>query len=444
MSILDRDSLEQSSLADLHAIASELSIDSFRRLRKAELIDAILERQSPTAEDSGEEAREADELSAAVADEPQDRDQESRPRRRRLRRGRRRAGDDQDESSDGASAADGEADQADQADEPEPVPVRDEPVEPELAEPEPAQSEDRDADEAEGVIEVLGGGSGFVRINPPDPSDEDVYVSAAQVRRFELVSGDRVSGPRRPPRRSERFASLVRVETVNGRPVSELGEAVPFDERPVGWPRESLELATVDPTVSAVLSVVPLGRGSRVTVVGPPQSGKTETIRRLASALAGSEELDVQLVLCGVRPEEIADWHDGPLRPAAALPLGASAEARAAAVESVTDQARRLAVRGTHAVVLIDTLDGLAETVKTKALATARRLADAGSVTVIATSSQPLGGETGVVGLSALLAAAGRWPAVDPARSWTMRPELLVGVARAEEIGRARAQALDG
>ena len=85
---------------------------------------------------------------------------------------------------------------------------------------------------AEGVVEVLGNGSAFLRVEPPEPSDADVYISAAQVRRCELVSGDRVSGPVRAPRRSERYPSLVRVETINGESADSGGGGNRYDDLP--------------------------------------------------------------------------------------------------------------------------------------------------------------------------------------------------------------------
>ena len=89
---------------------------------------------------------------------------------------------------------------------------------------------------AEGVVELLGNGSAFIRLNPPETTDEDVYVSAAQVKRCELVTGDRIAGPVRAPRRSERFPSLVRVDTINGRPADEVAEGTKFDDLPAAWP----------------------------------------------------------------------------------------------------------------------------------------------------------------------------------------------------------------
>jgi len=108
----------------------------------------------------------------------------------------------------------------------------------------------------------------------------------------------------------------------------------------------------------------------------------------------------------------------------------------------VIDQARRIAARGAHAVVLVDTLDGMHPHAARKALAAARRIADGGSLTVIATASQPLGGETTVIALDPVLTSTGVFPAIDLIASGTIRPELLVGDAGAEAITTARREAL--
>ncbi len=154
------------------------------------------------------------------------------------------------------------------------------------------------------MVELLPGGAAFVRLQPPDPSDQDVYVSAAQVRRCELVSGDRISGPRRPPRRSERFASLVRVDTINGQPASEVADSTRFEDLPSAFPAQAFGFDSEDPTVKLISEQLPIGRGSRVTIVGERQSGKSEALRRLTISLAAQEGLELRLVLAGVRPEE--------------------------------------------------------------------------------------------------------------------------------------------
>ncbi len=308
---------------------------------------------------------------------------------------------------------------------------------PAAAEPAPAATED---EIVTGVVELLPNGSGFVRVEPPEPSDRDVYISVAQVKRCELVSGDRISGPRRAPRRSERFASLIRVDTINDRPAGELADSTRFDDLPAAFPQDAFRFGSEDPTLEAIERLTPIGRGSRVTIAGPSGAGKTEALRRLAAALADRDELQISVALAGVRPEEITEWSSGSPAPTAAVSLAASPDAQAAAVELVVDQARRIAARGADAVVLIDSLDGVHQHAARKALAAARNIVDGGSLTVIATSSRPVGGETTVIALDQALASVGRFPALDLAASGTLRPELLVGDAGAEEIRRARSE----
>jgi transcription termination factor Rho len=180
-----------------------------------------------------------------------------------------------------------------------------------------------------------------------------------------------------------------------------------------------------------------------VTIVGGPQAGKTEALRRLASSLASQGDVELLIALVGVRPEELGEWAASEIHPAAALSFATSPDAQAQALDAIVDQARRLAVRGTDAVVLIDALDAIAPHAARKLIAAARNLIDSGSVTVIATAPAPLGGETTVIALDATLASTGRFPAVDLAASWTMRAELLVGEAGAEAIARSRAEALE-
>jgi transcription termination factor Rho len=390
VAILDRESLEQSPLADLHAIASELSIDGYRRLRKPELISAIL------AGEGGEPAPKA----AANDEEPEAERPSTRRRGRRRKPASAKPREEAPEETEPKLETGGE----------------------EQGETEPPREET-----VEGVVELLPNGSGFVRVDPPEPSDGDVYISSAQVRRCELVTGDRVTGPRRAPRRSERFAALVRIDTVNGKPAAELADSARYDDLPASFPSERLGLeADGDPTVQAVASATPIGRGSRVTIAGAAQSGKTELLRRIAAALAGREDLQVWVVLAGVRPEEIQAWREGPVAPAAAVSFAASPDAQAQAVEGTVEQARRMAARGAHAVVLIDTLGGVPPQVARKALASARHL-EGGSLTVVGTAADPLGGETTVIALDRSLAREGTFPAIDPDASWTMRADLLLG-----------------
>jgi transcription termination factor Rho len=406
-SVLDRDALSESPLADLHLIANELGVDGFRRLRRDDLIDAIIARQSGQEPAEGEAEPEPE----AEAEADSDAEEAARKPRRGRRGGRGRA-----RRADGDEDDGGEPERA--------------------AAPEP---EDRTV---EGVVELLGNGSAFVRLTPGEASDDDVYVSAAQVKRCELVSGDRISGPMRTPRRSERFPSLVRVDTINGRPADEVAEGTRFDELPVAWPSERLELGSDDVTLKAIEWLTPFGKGSRVVVVGPARAGKSETVKRLVDALGGREGIELSVVLAGVRPEEIGEWSMGPVPPVGAVSFAAPADSQAQAVEHAIEQGRRVAARGGDAVVIVDTLAALPPHAARRALAAARNLDNGGSLTVIATALEPLGGETTVIALDAGLTALRRFPALDLAASGTLRPELLVGDAGAEAIARARAEAV--
>jgi transcription termination factor Rho len=417
-SVLDRSELEQSPLADLHLLANELGVDGFRRLRRDELIDAILARQSgesPAEDDSAAEdespAETEAETEAEAEAEPDEDAEERRPRRgRRGGRGRGRARSGEEGATDEDAGDDDRAPRGRREDEPEQI--------------------------VEGVVELLANGSGFIRLSPPEPTDDDVYISAAQVKRCELVSGDRIAGPLRPPRRSERFPSLVRVDTINGRPADEVAEGTRFDDLPTTFPAERFELGSEDPTVKAIEWLTPFGKGSRVVLAGPARSGKSEALRRLHEALGGLEQIEVSLVLAGVRPEELGET--------GGVTFAASADAQAQAVEQAVEQGRRVAARGGDAVVLVDTVEYLPPAAARRALAAARNIVDGGSLTVIATAPAPLGGETTVVTLDATLTALGRFPALDLAASGVLRPELLVGDAGAEAIAKARTEALPG
>jgi transcription termination factor Rho len=475
MAVLDRSELEASPLADLHAIADQLGLEGFRRMRKADLIDAILgERKDPAADSDSDAATDSDEPKRAA-----------RPRRRRAARS---AGDDAGSDAPAADSSEDEAPRGRSRAKAEPKEdaesersgarrgrggrtsaarergarssagertSRDSSSRDSSPRESPSRESSRERSEpagdagedtgrtATGVVEVLGNGSAFLRVDPPQPSDEDVYISAAQVRRCELVSGDQVSGPVRTPRRSERYPSLVRIDTINGDSADAVSDGVRYEELPVAWPSERLALGGEDPTVAAIEWLTPLGLGSRAVIVGARHAGKSETLRRVLDAVHGREELEISVVLSGARPEEIAQWQEGPVAPAAALSFAASADAQGQAVERAIDAAKRVAARGGNALVLIDSLDALSPHAARKALSAARNLREGGSLTLIATATAPLGGETTVIALDATLTSSGRQPILDLLASGTLRPELLVGEDGAQAITKARSAALE-
>ena len=462
MSVISRSALESSTLADLHEIATQLGLDGFRRLRKGQLVDAIVERQGTNGD--APEPVEADASDASDASDAADAatDTEDKPARRSRRGGRGRGrARDRDQGDIEVGEDDGDTSDATESAPPRSA-SRDRDRGERGGRDRGGRGRDRDRDRdrdgdgagrdgtpgeervATGTVELLPNGSGFVRVSPPEPSDDDVYISGAQVRRCELVDGDEISGPVRAPRRSERYPSLIRVDTINGRSADEVAEGTKYDDLTCTWATERIALDDEDATLKAIEWLTPFGRGSRVVITGGPRAGKTEALRRLAGALGRQKDLELTVVLAGVRPEEIGDWQTGDTKPAVALGLAAAPDAQAQAIERATETGRRVAARGGHAIILVDTLEHLPAPHARRILAAARNIVDGGSLTIVATAPAALGGETTVIALDAELTASGRIPALDLAKSGTLRAELLVGDKGAEAIASARAAALLG
>lgn len=412
MTVLDRAELQASPLADLHAIANEMGIDGYRLLRREELIAAILAGGAVTARDLRERAAavKEDELAEIEEEGARARAGAGRPRRPAARRGSRRT------VTEAAS--------------------------------EPAQSTFRTGEVVEGLIELRTGGGAVLRAQAPGGAQEEIAISPSQVKRCELKEGDRVSGPVRRRRRTQGSAALVRVETINGVPADLAVQAPPPSrergrrERGVrargpAFPDERLELDG-DAALRELEMLAPLGFGSRALIAGPTRAGKSELLARIGRVVAARPDLECQLVLSGVRPEEVGGWEEGALSPASALTFTASAQERLQALEPVLAKAERVCASGGRAVVLIDTLDGLEAGEARRVLAHARNERAAGSLTIIATASAPFGGETTVVTLTGEHAPGAAF-SIDPQASGTLRVELLVGEQGAAAIARERA-----
>jgi transcription termination factor Rho len=385
MSVLQRKELEASPLADLHAIAAELGVEGFRGKRKADLIGAILnEQDGQGTEDSGQGEGQPVEVDT---DEESDQPEELEP-------------DGPDEPPEVEAEAEPDPD-------PEPEELDHDPVE---EEPEDAPEPITEEETASGVLDILPNGSGFVRVTGEGQSPGDVYISPAQIRRCELRAGDEVSGPVRPPRRNERHPSLVRVETVNG------GDAEPPEQRPLFsdltpvFPREKLE-------APKAFKDAPFGKGSRVAVSGAPGAGATTTLREILATLAKKHpDLELQVVLAGVRPEEPAEWREAGHAPVFGGSFDSSPDSQAQAAELAVERAKRAAERGGHAALVIDSLEGLPAGAQRRVFGAGRATEEAGSVTVIAATGlapEPLRWATTCVTLD------------PPSPSGTVRGDLL-------------------
>lgn len=358
MAILDRKELEQSPLADLHAIASELGVEGYRRLRKAELIDALM------GDEGGGDAAEAADSDAEPEPEPKRRPARG-GRGGRSRRGGRLHGEGATDDDGPADAAESEPD-----DEPEP---RGRAARAEEPEPEPAEVRS-------GVLDVLPNGSGFMRPDPFAHTRDDVYVSPAQIRRCELRPGDTISGPVRSPRRSERYPSLVHVETVNGEGADPPPERPRFEDLTPVFAAERL-------TPPDGLDAPPFGKGSRVAVGGPPGSGITTLLRRIALTLAASHpDVELTVLLAGVRPEEVTEWRRDSEVAIVGGAFDRPVDEQAQAAEVAVERAKRRAESGGHAAIVLDSLDALPPAVARRVFGAARALEEGGSLTVIAST----------------------------------------------------------
>ncbi|GAC1324061.1 MAG: hypothetical protein NVSMB25_21170 [Thermoleophilaceae bacterium] len=408
MAMLDRGELELSPLSDLHAIAAELGIEGYRKLRRDDLIETILG-------DGNGDGPVAAGPDAAVAER-------EAPQRSRARGGRGR-------SRRVATPAAGT---------PAEDPVKDEPPkrrapkkkkddEPAASERESANDEDEEepSDEPEetrsGVLDILPNGSGFMRPDPFAHSRDDVYVSPAQIRRCELRAGDTLEGPVRRPRRSERHPSLVRVETVSGRPAEPPAERPRFDSLTPVFASKRL-------TAPEGLDAVPFGRGSRVAVGGPPGSGITTLLRRIALALAASDDgLEVVVVLAGTRPEEVTEWRRDEAVTVAGGGFDRPIDDQAQAADFAVERGKRAVEEGRDAVVVIDSLDALPPAVARRVFGAARATEEAGSLTVIASSG--LAGEPLRLATTRIVLEGGGDPGPHPPRlapaSGTLRADRL-------------------
>lgn len=393
MSVLDRSELEQSHLADLHAIASELGIEGYRRLGRDELIDAIL------AGDGGGEP--------AAEEEPTEKPR-GRGRRLRLRRGH-------DEENGHDEEKEEEAPAAGETDEPLAESEGDDGAEVVLDEGDDTESaadvpqEEKEEDVRTGVLDILPGGSGFMRADPFVHARDDVYVSPAQIRRCELRAGDELSGPVRPPRRSERYPSLVRVESVNGQPADAIADRPHFDDLTPTFATEPLE------TVHGL----PFGKGSRVAIGGAPGAGATRLLREVTDALEG--DLDIIVVLAGVRPEEVTEWKRAEKVTVAGGGFDRPSDELAQIAEMAIERAKRIAERGGDAVVIVDGLDALQPAAARRVFGAARKTEEAGSLTVVAATGSA-GELQRLATTRVVLTAEGT---LDAAASGTLRAELL-------------------
>ncbi len=318
---------------------------------------------------------------------------------------------------------------------------------------------------AGGILEMAADGYGFLRTQGLKPSLSDVYVSQTQIRRFALRTGDYVMGAVRPPKDSEKYYGLLRVDAVNGLDPDTAKRRPYFEQLTPIFPDEMvhLEEGLTNLSTRIIDLVAPVGRGQRGLIVSPPKAGKTLLLKTIASATAKRyDDIYIMVVLIGERPEEVTDWRRSVQdAEVVAATFDDPVEEQTRVAEMALERAKRLVECGRHVMVLLDgitrmtraynlalppsgrTLSGGIDPVALhppkRLFGAARNVEDGGSLTIIATCLIDTGSRMDEV-IFEEFKGTGNWelwldrrlserrvfPAIDIQRSGTRRDDLLL------------------
>src|SRR5712671_631372 len=266
---------------------------------------------------------------------------------------------------------------------------------------------------SEGVLETLPDGFGFLRA--PDynylPGPDDIYVSPSQIRKFDLRTGDTVSGQVRPPKDGERYFALIKVEAVNFEHPDEARNKIFFDNLTPLYPNERLKLETTRENISArVLDLLtPIGKGQRGLIVAPPRAGKTMLLQNVANSItANHPEVVLMVLLIDERPEEVTDMQRSVKGEVISSTFDEPAARHVQVAEMVIEKAKRLVEHKRDVVILLDSITRLARAYNTivphsgkilsggvdsnalhkpkRFFGAARNIEEGGSLTIIATA----------------------------------------------------------
>ena len=316
-----------------------------------------------------------------------------------------------------------------------------------------------------GILEIMGEGIGFLRPANYRISDQDVYVSQAQLRRHKLRSGDLVIGNVRPPRESERHYGLLKVETINGVDPEEASHRPVFEKLTPIFPDERFDLETSrEPYAPRLINLIaPIGRGQRGLIVSPPKAGKTTILKQIANSISKQySDIHLMVALIGERPEEVTDMDRSVDAEVIASTFDEPVTAHVRTAEIALDRAKRLVEIGRNVVILMDSITRLARAYNLvvnpsgrtlsggldpsalyppkRFFGAARNIEEGGSLTIIATCLVDTGSRLDDVvyeefkgtgnmelHLSRRLQERRIFPALDIERSSTRREDLLLG-----------------
>ncbi len=316
-----------------------------------------------------------------------------------------------------------------------------------------------------GVLQIVEDGIGFLRSDHLLPGPEDVYVSQSQIRRFGLRTGDMVIGQVRPPKETEKYFGLLRVEAVNGLDPETAKARPDFDKLTPIFPNQQYNLETKPNILSTRLldMLAPIGRGQRGLIVSPPKAGKTTILKQIANGISENyPNAHLMVVLIGERPEEVTDMDRSVEAEVFASTFDDVVENQTRVAEMALQRAKRLVEGGKDVVVMLDSITRLARAYNLVVppsgrtltggfdpaalyppkhfFGAARNLEEGGSLTIIATCLIDTGSRmddliyeefkgTGnsEVHLNRKLTERRIFPAIDAERSGTRREELLLG-----------------
>ncbi len=330
-----------------------------------------------------------------------------------------------------------------------------------------AQSEKEGHIFAEGVLEILPDGYGFLR--SPDynylPGPDDIYVSPSQIRKFDLKTGDTISGNVRPPHEGEKYFALVKIEAINFESPEETRNKILFDNLTPLYPEERIRMETVHENTSGRVMdlLTPIGKGQRGLIVAPPRTGKTMLLQSIANSITTNHpEVALIVLLIDERPEEVTDMQRSVKGEVISSTFDEPAARHVQVAEMVIEKAKRLVEHKRDVVILLDSITRLARAYNTivppsgkvlsggvdsnalqrpkRFFGAARNIEEGGSLTIIATALVDTGsrmdevifeefkgtGNMEVI-LDRKLVDKRVFPAIDIQRSGTRKEELLIG-----------------
>lgn len=449
--------LKSKKVAELREIATAFRIEGADKMKKAEIIDALL----AGAKDNPEEKPKAEPSGRSAPGTPRKVEAKRQPREEPTADTKRQPQEEpeaREESSNQQSK--------------EEQPKQDNDPKNEKKTAHKTEQDDPNRYEVEGILELAEGGFGFLRFNNFLTSNEDVYVSPTQIRRFNLKTGDKIKGVARKPNDGEKFGALLYLFHVNGDDLKIAINRPTFDKLTPIFPNDrlTLEMSSSDLSMRLIDLISPIGKGQRGLIVAPPKAGKTVLLKKVANAIeARHPEAELIVLLVDERPEEVTDMQRSISGEVIYSTFDEMPQNHVKVAEMVLARAQRLVEHGKDVVILLDSITRLARAYNLvvpasgrtlsggldpgalhkpkKFFGAARNMEEGGSITILATALVETGSRMDDVifeefkgtgnmelHLDRKLSEKRIFPAIDLNKSGTRREELLMNQDELEAV----------